>query len=142
MSKPNGAISSLLPVIKLLKPYKLRLLAASLALLFTAAATLAMGRGLQVLIDQGFGGDSADLKDAIFLMLSIAAAIAVGTFLRFYLVSWLGERVSADIRKAVFDNIVRLHPGYFEANRSGEIMSRLTCKLLLAHHSAWLCAAA
>ena len=85
-----------------------------------------MGRGLQVLIDQGFGGDSADLKDAIFLMLSIAAAIAVGTFLRFYLVSWLGERVSADIRKAVFDNIVRLHPGYFEANRSGEIMSRLT----------------
>ena len=126
MSKPNGAISSLLPVIKLLKPYKLRLLAASLALLFTAAATLAMGRGLQVLIDQGFGGDSADLKDAIFLMLSIAAAIAVGTFLRFYLVSWLGERVSADIRKAVFDNIVRLHPGYFEANRSGEIMSRLT----------------
>ncbi|MEP4148934.1 MAG: ABC transporter transmembrane domain-containing protein [Halioglobus sp.] len=126
MSEPTGAMGSLLPVLKFLKPYKLRLLAASLALLFTAAATLAMGRGVQVLIDQGFGGNSADLKDAIFLMLSIAAAIAVGTFLRFYLVSWLGERVSADIRKAVFDNIVRLHPGYFESNRSGEIMSRLT----------------
>ena len=126
MSEPNGAMSSLLPVFKFLKPYKLRLLAASLALLFTAAATLAMGRGVQVLIDQGFGGNSTDLKDAIFLMLSIAAAIAVGTFLRFYLVSWLGERVSADIRKAVFNNIVRLHPGYFESNRSGEIMSRLT----------------
>ena len=126
MSDPTGAMGSLLPVLKFLKPYKLRLLAASLALLFTAAATLAMGRGVQVLIDQGFGGNSADLKDAILLMLSIAAAIAVGTFLRFYLVSWLGERVSADIRKAVFDNIVRLHPGYFESNRSGEIMSRLT----------------
>lgn len=126
MSEPTGAMGSLLPVLKFLKPYKLRLLAASLALLFTAAATLAMGRGVQVLIDQGFAGNSADLKDAILLMLSIAAAIAVGTFLRFYLVSWLGERVSADIRKAVFDNIVRLHPGYFESNRSGEIMSRLT----------------
>ena len=60
------------------------------------------------------------------MLISIAAAIAVGTFVRFYLVSWLGERVSADIRKAVFDNIVRLHPGFFETNRSGEIMSRLT----------------
>ena len=52
--------------------------------------------------------------------------MAVGTFLRFYMVSWLGERVSADLRLAVFDNIVRLNPGYFETNRSGEIMSRLT----------------
>ena len=52
--------------------------------------------------------------------------MAFGTFVRFYLVSWLGERISADIRKAVFDNIVRLHPGFFETNRSGEIMSRLT----------------
>jgi ATP-binding cassette subfamily B protein len=100
---------------------------ASLALLFTAAATLSLGRGLQVLIDRGFGGGtSADLRAAIALLVAIAAAIAVGTFVRFYLVSWLGERVSADIRKAVFDNIVRLHPGFFETNRSGEIMSRLT----------------
>lgn len=126
MSKSGGAAGSLVPVLKFLRPYKLRLLAASLALLFTAAATLSLGRGLQVLIDQGFSGDSGDLRTAISFMLSIAAAIAVGTFLRFYLVSWLGERVSADLRKAVFDNIVRLHPGYFEINRSGEIMSRLT----------------
>jgi len=59
-------------------------------------------------------------------MLVIAAAISVGTFVRFYLVSWLGERVSSDIRSAVFRNLVQLHPGYFETNRSGEIMSRLT----------------
>lgn len=126
MSKSEGAVGSLVPVLTFLRPYKLRLLAASLALLFTAAATLSLGRGLQVLIDQGFSGNSGDLRTAIGFMLSIAAAIAVGTFLRFYLVSWLGERVSADLRKAVFDNIVRLHPGYFEINRSGEIMSRLT----------------
>ncbi len=123
---PRG-LPSLLPVLGFLRPYKLRLIAASLALLFTAGATLSMGRGLQVLIDSGFNGDSTgDLKNAIALLIAIAAAIAVGTCVRFYLVSWLGERVSADLRKAVFDNIVRLHPGFFETNRSGEIMSRLT----------------
>tara|TARA_R110001599_G_scaffold353459_1_gene592448 strand:+ start:148877 stop:150628 length:1752 start_codon:yes stop_codon:yes gene_type:complete len=104
----------------------MRLVAASVVLLFTAAATLSLGRGLQVLIDRGFGGDSADLSAAVGLLIVIAAAIAVGTFIRFYLVSWLGERVSADLRKAVFDNLVGLHPGFFELNRSGEIMSRLT----------------
>jgi ATP-binding cassette subfamily B protein len=116
-----------MPVFAFLKPYKLRLVAAGAALLLTAAATLSMGRGLQILIDRGFGGGTSDdLSAAIGLLITIAAAIAVGTFIRFYLVSWLGERVSADIRKAVFDNIVRLHPGFFETNRSGEIMSRLT----------------
>jgi ATP-binding cassette subfamily B protein len=120
-------LPSLLPVLGYLWPYKLRLAGASLALLFTAGATLSLGRGLQVLIDQGFGGGTEDdLQSAIGLLVAIAAAIAVGTFVRFYLVSWLGERVSADIRKAVFNNIVRLHPGFFESNRSGEIMSRLT----------------
>jgi ATP-binding cassette subfamily B protein len=125
--RPRGALGSLLPVLGYLLPYKIRLAGASLALLFTAGATLAMGRGLQVLIDKGFGGgNSADLSAAITLLVMIAAAIAAGTFARFYLVSWLGERVSADLRMAVFNNIVRLHPGYFESNRSGEIMSRLT----------------
>ena len=127
MSRSGGPVGSLLPVLRYLWPYKARLAAASAALLFTAAATLSLGWGLQVLIDEGFGGGTADdLRAAIVVLLGIAAAMAVGTFLRFYLVSWLGERVSADIRKAVFDNIVRLHPGYFESNRSGEIMSRLT----------------
>ena len=126
-SRASKGLGSLRPVIALLGQYKLRLAGASAALLFTAGATLSLGRGLQVLIDQGFGGGtSADLKSAIALLISITAAIAVGTFVRFYLVSWLGERISADIRKAVFDNIVRLHPGFFETNRSGEIMSRLT----------------
>lgn len=126
-TKPSStSLPSLLPVFGFLKPYKMRLLAASVALLFTAAATLSLGRGLQVLIDRGFGGNSADLGGAVGLLIAIAAAIALGTFVRFYLVSWLGERVSADLRKAVFNNLVSLHPGFFELNRSGEIMSRLT----------------
>lgn len=121
------SLPSLVPVLGFLRPYKGRLAAAGAALVFTAGATLSLGRGLQVLIDQGFGGGTSDdLRSAIGLLVAIAAAMAVGTFIRFYLVSWLGERVSADIRKAVFDNIVTLHPGFFESNRSGEIMSRLT----------------
>jgi ATP-binding cassette subfamily B protein len=126
-SRAKQGLPALLPVLRLLENYKLRLAGASIALLFTAAATLSMGKGLQVLIDQGFGGGTrADLGGAIALLIAIAAAMAFGTFIRFYLVSWLGERISADIRKQVFDNIVRLHPGFFELNRSGEIMSRLT----------------
>ena len=122
----NHRLGTLWPILGLLKQYKLRLLAAGVALIFTAAATLSLGKGVQVLIDQGFAGDRADLLNAIILLVTIAAAMAVGTFVRFYMVSWLGERVSADLRVAVFNNIVTLHPGFFETNRSGEIMSRLT----------------
>lgn len=120
-------LSPLLAIFRFLLPYRARLLGAASALVFTAGATLFLGRGIQVLIDEGFGGGtSADLRNAISVIMVIAGAMAIGTFVRFYLVSWLGERVSADIRKAVFDNIIRLNPGYFETNRSGEIMSRLT----------------
>jgi ATP-binding cassette subfamily B protein len=114
-------------LVQRLSPYRWRLVAAGTALLFTAGATLALGRGLQLLVDRGFGsGDPAALRQAVTVVMIISAAIAVGTFLRFYLVSWLGERISADLRSAVFHNLVRLHPGFFEDNRSGEIMSRLT----------------
>jgi len=126
-SRARQGLPALLPVLRLLGQYKLRLVGASVALLFTAGATLSLGLGVRVLIDRGFGGGSnADLKAAIALLVTIATAMAVGTFIRFYLVSWLGERVSADIRKQVFDNLVRLHPGFFETNRSLEIMSRIT----------------
>tara|TARA_R110001599_G_scaffold8651_28_gene42401 strand:- start:23749 stop:25497 length:1749 start_codon:yes stop_codon:yes gene_type:complete len=126
-AKTGRSLSPLLAILRFLLPYRGRLLAAGTALVFTAGATLFLGRGIQVLIDEGFsGGTRADLANAIGVILVIAAAMAVGTFARFYFVSWLGERVSADIRNAVFDNIIHLDPGYFETNRSGEIMSRLT----------------
>ena len=125
--KRSRSLSPLLAILRFLLPYRGRLLAAGTALVFTAGATLFLGRGIQLLIDEGFsGGTRADLANAIGVILVIAAAMAVGTFARFYFVSWLGERVSADIRNAVFDNIIHLDPGYFETNRSGEIMSRLT----------------
>lgn len=120
-------LSPLLTVAGYLRPYRARVAGAAAALLLTAAATLSLGRGIQILIDRGLtGGTVEDLRFAVLVMLAISALIAIGTFTRFYLVSWLGERVSADLRKAVFDNVVHLHPGFFEANRAGEIMSRLT----------------
>ena len=126
-SDAKPSLSILLQLLGYLSPYKSRLLGAAAALLFTAGATLSLGKGVQVLIDRGFGsGNPAELKIAMALLLVIGVAMAVGTFVRFYLVSWLGERVSADLRRAVFNNIIHLEPGYFETNRSGEIMSRLT----------------
>ena len=97
------------------------------ALIFTAGITLSIGQGVRILIDRGFtAGSMAQLNQAVLFILVLAVLMAVGTFIRFYQVSWLGERVSADIRSAVFEHIVMLHPNYFESNRSGEIMSRLT----------------
>ena len=108
-------------------PYRARLAGALLALLFTAGITLSLGQGIKRLIDQGFvAGSPAQLNAAIGFMLVLILLMAAGGFVRFYLVSWLGERVSADLRKAVFDHIIELNPSYFELNRSGEIMSRLT----------------
>jgi len=107
--------------------YKKTLVAAACALVFTASVTLAMGQGVKILIDEGFvAGSTEKLNNAALFIIGIALLMAAGTYARFYLVSWLGERVSADIRQAVFDHLITLHPSYFEENRSGEIMSRLT----------------
>ena len=107
--------------------YKKVLAGAGVALVFTAAVTLSMGQGVRLIIDNGFiAGSSEELNRTALLIIAIACLMAVGTYVRFYLVSWLGERVSADIRRDVFNHLITLHPHYFESNRSGEIMSRLT----------------
>lgn len=127
---PAGPAKSLYPLRQLLGflwPHKTRLLAASAALVFTAAAQLSLGYGVRLLIDDGFAAaDDTGLRTAVLFMLAVGSAMAIGAMLRFYWVSWLGERVSADLRKAVFQNLVRLHPSYFETNQAGEIISRLT----------------
>lgn len=125
-NKPK-AFSSLLPIFAFIKPYKLMLALALFALLITAAVNLSLGQGVKFVIDSGFiAGSVEQLQSAILGLIGLISLLAVGTFSRFYLMSWLGERVSADIRKAVFNRIVTLHPSYFEENRSGELMSRLT----------------
>ena len=125
MAKKNVSVLFKLGVFLL--RYKPVLVAAGCALIFTAGVTLAMGQGVKVLIDDGFVAGSVEkLNGAALFIIGIAALMAIGTYARFYLVSWLGERVSADLRQAVFDHLITLHPNYFEENRSGEIMSRLT----------------
>ncbi|TVU69946.1 ATP-binding cassette domain-containing protein [Pseudoalteromonas distincta] len=126
--KPEkAAFSSLLPIFAFIKPYKWMVVAALGALLVTAGVNLSLGQGVKFVIDHGFIAGSKDqLQHAVLVLIGLISLLALGTFSRFYLMSWIGERVSNDIRKAVFNRIVTLHPSYFEENRSGELMSRLT----------------
>lgn len=111
----------------MLTPYKLQVAGAIVALLFTAGATLAIGQGLRFLIDEGFSGnDPSVLTTALLSLFGIGGAIAVGSFLRFYLMTWLGERVVADLRHEVFERIIGLDVAFFETTRTGELLSRLT----------------
>ncbi len=128
MPKSNkSALGTLTYILQFILPYKKVLFGAGIALIITSAVTLSIGQGLRILIDNGFAAQSKDgLVEAVQFLSLLAGLMAAGTFIRFYLVSWLGERVSADIRLSVFDHLLTLHPSYFELNRSGEIMSRLT----------------
>lgn len=124
---PHTRRSSILHLLRFVAPYRSRWIGAIVALLITAGITLSLGQGVRMVIDEGFvAGSVSELRKGVFLLLSLSVLMAIGTFVRFYLVSWLGERVSADIRTAVFNNVVALSPAYFDSNRSGEIMSRLT----------------
>lgn len=127
-SKPSPkSLSVLFQLWQFMKPYKGTLIAAAVALILTAGITLSIGQGVRVLIDDGFVAESPEaLTQAVLIVIGLSFLMAIGTYVRFYLVSWLGERVTADLRSAVFEHIVTLHPSYFETNRSGEIMSRLT----------------
>lgn len=126
-NKDNKRLSILLELLQFVRPYKLKIAAALIALVFTASVMLSVGQGVRVLIDDGFAQQSLEqLKNAVLFIFIVTVLIAGGTFARFYLVSWLGERVSADIRKAVFNHVITLHPSYFETSGSGDIMSRLT----------------
>jgi ATP-binding cassette, subfamily B, bacterial len=117
----------LFKLVMFIRPYKGRVSAALIALIFTASLTLSVGHGVRILIDEGFAQQSIqELRSAIQFILAITVLISIGTFFRFYLVSSVGERVSADIRLAVFNHVITLHPSYFETNGSGDIMSRIT----------------
>ncbi|MGI9275897.1 MAG: ABC transporter transmembrane domain-containing protein [Endozoicomonas sp.] len=110
-----------------IRPYRLRVIGASVALVFTAGITLALGQGVKLMIDRGFiEGSVQGLWDALQVFLVLVVGMSVGAYCRFYLVSWLGERVVADIRQDLYRRLVKLHPGFFEDNHSGEIQSRIT----------------
>jgi len=128
----GGAADSLKPTLQFIRPYKKQILIASIALLITAAVTLSLGQGLRLIIDQGFTANSqALLNKATLIFFGLVVLLAIGTYVRHYLVSWIGERVVADIRKAVFNHLIDLHPSFYEENHSGEIQSRITADTTL-----------
>lgn len=108
-------------------PYRAQIAGAAIALTVAAACFLGIGQGLKRVVDMGFGhGDASALNRALFALLGVIVVMAGTTYIRFYLVSWLGERVIADIRRAVFSHLLELSPAFFEQARTGEITSRLT----------------
>ncbi|MFO7529060.1 MAG: ABC transporter transmembrane domain-containing protein [Marinobacter sp.] len=114
-------------VCEFISPYRRAVAGALVALVITAGITLSLGQGLRILVDQGLATESpANLARAIGLFFVLVLGLAFGSFARFYLVSWIGERVVADIRKRVFNHLIDLHPGFFEQNRALEIQSRFT----------------
>lgn len=129
MNKASGTpyFDSLMQAARFVIPYKKQILLATTALLFTAGITLGLVQYVRIIVDSGFvAGSAQSLGGAVIGFLVVALLQAFGTFARFYWVSWLGERVTADIRKAVFSHLLTMHPAYFEENLSGEIQSRIT----------------
>ena len=123
---PVTALRTLARVGVFVRPYRRQVVYAAIALLVAAASVLAVGQGLKGVVDRGFSaGDGGELDRTLALMLGIVVVMAAATFTRFYFVSWIGERVTADLRRAVFDHLLTLPPAFFEVTRTGDAISRL-----------------
>src|SRR5437764_5675602 len=110
-----------------LRPHRSRVALALLSLLVAAGTVLAFGACLRALIDRGFAEGRPDvLNYALASLLAVALVLAIASGARYYLVSWLGERVVGDLRRDLFAHVVRLGPAWFEIKRSGDVMSRIS----------------
>jgi ATP-binding cassette subfamily B protein len=130
MPKTRTAPNSLRLLLPYLKPYAWHAAGASASLFAAAGLILGIGQGLKHLINQGFGSHSgAALNQAALIMFAVVAALGAATALRFSLISWLGERCGADLRRDMFNHVITLSPGYFETARTGDILSRMTADI-------------
>lgn len=127
------AWQTLKQLIPFLSPYRTRILVAGTALLVAAVATLGIPLAFRLLIDEGFQipdnaatMDAANVNGVFILLFIVAVVLALATAIRFYCVSWLGDRITADMRKAVFAQVLRQDPEFFETLRTGEVQSRLS----------------
>src|SRR5579872_3944695 len=128
----SRSVTPLASVLPFLKPYRGRIAAGFLALLCSSTATLVLPFFARGLIDHGFSAEEAGEVGRYFLAFVAAAAVlGLSSATRFYFVTWLGERVTADIREAVFANVLGLTPAFFEVTRTGEVLSRLTADTTL-----------
>ncbi|WP_426317897.1 ABC transporter transmembrane domain-containing protein [Pseudoduganella sp. R-43] len=127
----KGSLAAFKGLLPFLKPYRNRFVIAGIALVVAAGSTLAIPYAFKQMIDLGFGANagvrSATHVNEVFLALfAVATVLALATAARFYSVSWLGERVTADIRNAVYSHVVQQSPEFFETTKTGEVLSRLT----------------
>jgi ATP-binding cassette, subfamily B, bacterial len=127
-AKPAKSLGPLRMIWKAALAYPKQILFALLALTITASATLAIPYGFKQVIDEGIvaGGKPEDIAPYFELLLAIVVVLGIATAFRFYYVSWLGERVVADVRQQVQANLLRMAPGFFEENSPKEISSRMT----------------
>jgi len=136
LANPNSDVSALKTLQRLtplLAPYRLRVAVAAIALLVAAAATLTIPMAFRLLIDEGFrapgsldGMADGDVNRVFVSLFGVALVLAMATALRFYCVSWLGDRITADLRKRVFSQVLKQDPEFFETLRTGEVQSRLS----------------
>ena len=120
-----------------MQPYRARLAGALVALAVAAASFLVIGQGLRQVVDSGFTQrDPQALNQALALLLVVVSVMASATFARFYLVSWIGERVVNDLRRAVHAHLLRLSPAFFDAARTGDVVSRVTTDTTLLEQVA------
>ena len=122
------SLSGLLPYVR---PYRGRVALAGLFLVLAALSTLAFPAALKVLIDQGLvaadpGARVMQLRSHFLALFGVAAALGMFSAARFYMVSWLGERITADLRSAVYAHVIEQSPEFFESTQTGEVLSRLT----------------
>ncbi|MCE2867938.1 MAG: ATP-binding cassette domain-containing protein [Oxalobacteraceae bacterium] len=128
--KSSKGLKTLAGLMPFLMPYRTRILLAIIALVVAASTTLTLPYGFRNLIDLGFttaGSAQAENVNIYFIALFLLACLlALATAARFYMVSWLGERVTSDIRNAVYAHVLRQSPAFFEITQTGEVLSRLT----------------
>ena len=125
--RAKGDIAQLARLWRFVRPYRRRIGVALVALLIAAGCVLALGQGLRHVIDGGFGsGDPGLLNAALAAVIGVACVLAAATFARFYLMMSAAELVIADLRQAVFSHVLSLSPAFFDASRTGEVVSRLT----------------
>lgn len=123
----SRSLTGLFRLARYLKPYWPQALGAGSALIIAGAMVLAMGQGLRLLIDEGFAAQSPAMLDRMLLLTAgVVGVLAAASALRFYWITWIGERIAADLRKAVFRQLLLLEPDFYAANGVGEIQSRMT----------------
>lgn len=129
---PKGRLKSLGLLMSYVRPYTASMAGVLVALIITSSSVLGIGKGLAYLIDQGFSQNNPALLDkALIVLMAVTLLLAAATYARFFLITYVGERVVADIRSDVYKHVIHMSPSFFETTKTGEILSRLTADTVL-----------